>query len=75
MENFITCKVLANEHLSCNGTLYQPKEESLTPDNPTFYIYLGLYVFLMLFAGLMSGLTMGLLSLGETQLEILEKAG
>lgn len=72
----VVCTFFNNrEHVTCNGTLYMLPEEKLTPDVPMFWVYLGMYIFLMLFAGLMSGLTMGLLSLGSTQLEILEKAG
>ena len=40
-----------------------------------FWVFLSAYLFLTIFAGIMSGLTMGLLSLDKTQLEILQKVG
>lgn len=40
-----------------------------------FFVYAGLSCFLVLFAGIMSGLTLGLMSLGRVDLEILERSG
>ncbi|KAK9670220.1 hypothetical protein RND81_13G187200 [Saponaria officinalis] len=40
-----------------------------------FFISIGVIVFLVLFAGLMSGLTLGLMSLSLVELEVLAKAG
>ncbi|PIA44784.1 hypothetical protein AQUCO_01700405v1 [Aquilegia coerulea] len=41
----------------------------------SWYIYAGLSCFLVLFAGIMSGLTLGLMSLGLVELEILQRSG
>ncbi|KAF9604684.1 hypothetical protein IFM89_009120 [Coptis chinensis] len=40
-----------------------------------FYTYAGISCFLVLFAGIMSGLTLGLMSLGLVELEILQRSG
>ncbi|KAK9992494.1 hypothetical protein SO802_027479 [Lithocarpus litseifolius] len=40
-----------------------------------WFIYAGLSCFLVLFAGIMSGLTLGLMSLGLVDLEILQRSG
>ncbi|KAH0748947.1 hypothetical protein KY290_028179 [Solanum tuberosum] len=41
----------------------------------TWFIYAGFSCFLVLFAGIMSGLTLGLMSLGLVELEILQQSG
>lgn len=40
-----------------------------------WFIYAGVSCFLVLFAGIMSGLTLGLMSLGLVELEILQRSG
>ncbi|KAJ9550463.1 hypothetical protein OSB04_014508 [Centaurea solstitialis] len=40
-----------------------------------FFLYAGISCFLVLFAGIMSGLTLGLMSLGLVELEILQRSG
>ncbi|XWS76438.1 hypothetical protein CRYUN_Cryun01aG0176200 [Craigia yunnanensis] len=40
-----------------------------------WFVYAGLSCFLVLFAGIMSGLTLGLMSLGLVELEILQRSG
>lgn len=40
-----------------------------------FFIYLAIIVLLVMFAGLMSGLTLGLMSLSLVDLEVLAKSG
>ncbi|CAK9173673.1 unnamed protein product [Ilex paraguariensis] len=40
-----------------------------------WYVYAGISCFLVLFAGIMSGLTLGLMSLGLVDLEILQRSG
>lgn len=42
---------------------------------PKFWVYLMISVGLVLFAGMMSGLTLGLMSLSLVDLEVLIKAG
>ena len=41
----------------------------------SWYMYAGLSCFLVVFAGIMSGLTLGLMSLGLVDLEILQRSG
>ncbi|CAD5329861.1 unnamed protein product [Arabidopsis thaliana] len=43
--------------------------------SPNFFIHIAVIVFLVLFAGLMSGLTLGLMSLSLVDLEVLAKSG
>ncbi|XWS35045.1 hypothetical protein CRYUN_Cryun21dG0092600 [Craigia yunnanensis] len=43
--------------------------------SPKWFIYAGVSCFLVLFAGIMSGLTLGLMSLGLVELEILQRSG
>ncbi|PIN25864.1 putative membrane protein [Handroanthus impetiginosus] len=43
--------------------------------NPWWFLYAGVSCFLVLFAGIMSGLTLGLMSLGVVELEILQRSG
>ena len=40
-----------------------------------WFVYAGISCFLVLFAGIMSGLTLGLMSLGLVELEILQRSG
>lgn len=41
----------------------------------SFYLYLGICIVLVLFAGLMSGLSLGLCSLTPFELEVIERSG
>ncbi|CAN4091586.1 unnamed protein product [Withania somnifera] len=43
--------------------------------NPWWFVYAGVSCFLVLFAGIMSGLTLGLMSMGLVELEILQRSG
>ncbi|KAI7751557.1 hypothetical protein M8C21_021441 [Ambrosia artemisiifolia] len=43
--------------------------------NPMWFVYAGVSCVLVLFAGIMSGLTLGLMSLGLVELEILHRSG
>jgi len=56
--------------IGCEG-----EESRVMPDNPEFWVFLAVCVFLVLFAGLMSGLTLGLLSFEEVDLLVLIKSG
>ena len=49
--------------------------EIVGPDSPQFWIFVAICCFLVLFAGLMSGLTLGLLSFEEVDLLVLMKSG
>lgn len=42
---------------------------------PEWFLYAGISCFLVVFAGIMSGLTLGLMSLGLVELEILKRSG
>jgi len=63
------------DELDCDslGTFY--KEEHASPGSYSFYIDIGISIFLVLFGGCMSGLTIGLLSLDPLNLEVLKKSG
>ncbi|PIA26500.1 hypothetical protein AQUCO_09200006v1 [Aquilegia coerulea] len=50
-------------------------EESIKFGSLWWYTYAGISCFLVLFAGIMSGLTLGLMSLGLVELEILQRSG
>lgn len=41
----------------------------------SWFLYAGISCFLVLFAGIMSGLTLGLMSIGLVDLEILQRSG
>lgn len=43
--------------------------------NPMWFVYAGVSCILVLFAGIMSGLTLGLMSMGVVELEILQRSG
>ncbi|PVD28407.1 hypothetical protein C0Q70_10994 [Pomacea canaliculata] len=58
-----------------NCSLPGDPEKRLGIYDDQFWIYIGVYVGLVLIAGLMSGLTMGLLSLDTTTLMVLRDAG
>ncbi|CAA6654130.1 unnamed protein product [Spirodela intermedia] len=49
--------------------------DDISVESPWWYIYAGISCFLVLFAGLMSGLTLGLMSLGLVDLEVLHQGG
>ncbi|GAB4843470.1 DUF21 domain-containing protein At4g14240 [Ancistrocladus abbreviatus] len=50
-------------------------EEGIPFGTPWWFIYAGICCFLVLFAGIMSGLTLGLMSLSLVDLEILKRSG
>jgi len=68
------CIKLEEDKLNCNGTIFEAVE-TLSPENTWFWIYLSIYIALVLLAGLMSGLTMGLLSLDVMSLNVLSSGG
>ncbi|XP_078375515.1 uncharacterized protein LOC144658892 isoform X2 [Oculina patagonica] len=69
------CVKEGEDSLMCNGTRYDLHEAALSYKDAMFWVYLGVYVGLVLFAGLMSGLTMGLLSLDILSLKVLQRGG
>jgi len=70
----IQCILDGSKSVICNGTVYKAVEV-ISFHSKWFWIYLGIYVALVLLAGLMSGLTMGLLSLDVMSLTILSSDG
>ncbi|KAK7503006.1 hypothetical protein BaRGS_00005632, partial [Batillaria attramentaria] len=72
---FLNCSVISDEAVNCSGSIFDLPEKRLTYRDEEFWIYLGVYVGLVLIAGLMSGLTMGLLSLDPTTLAVLRDGG
>ncbi|XP_033635820.1 DUF21 domain-containing protein At4g14240-like [Asterias rubens] len=73
--DFINCTLVDPETIICNGTTFKEPEAPLTIHDQLFWIYIGTYCALVLFAGLMSGLTMGLLSLDILSLRVLAEGG
>ncbi|XP_057429183.1 DUF21 domain-containing protein At4g14240-like [Lotus japonicus] len=50
-------------------------QENVPIGSPWWFVYAGISAFLVIFAGIMSGLTLGLMSLGLVDLEILQRSG
>ncbi|XP_013775250.1 DUF21 domain-containing protein At4g33700-like [Limulus polyphemus] len=71
----IECFLDGLDKLNCSGNIYVQEEPPLSYKDEKFWIYIGVYVALVLVAGLMSGLTMGLLSMDITSLRVLEREG
>ncbi|XP_076076722.1 uncharacterized protein LOC143047542 isoform X2 [Mytilus galloprovincialis] len=72
--SFVNCTIIDKDTIHCNNVTFKA-ENMLTYEDKGFWIYLGIYVALVLFAGLMSGLTMGLLSLDLMTLKIMRDGG
>ncbi|XP_076078048.1 uncharacterized protein LOC143048310 [Mytilus galloprovincialis] len=70
-----TCVVVSEEIIDCNGTIYQKEEQPLSYTDSEFWIYCGIYVGLVLFAGLTSGLTIGYFSLDITTIKTMTEGG
>ncbi|XP_062510862.1 uncharacterized protein LOC134186817 [Corticium candelabrum] len=68
VENGVICENVTYRNSSCSDNKY-------TFGDTMFWVYLGIYVALVLLAGLMSGLTMGLLSLDVLSLKVLKSGG
>ncbi|XP_022762002.1 DUF21 domain-containing protein At4g14240-like [Durio zibethinus] len=67
----VAARMLLNKAASVNESV----EEGISFGSPWWFIYAGVSCFLVLFAGIMSGLTLGLMSLGLVELEILQRSG
>ncbi|XP_020227081.1 DUF21 domain-containing protein At4g14240 isoform X1 [Cajanus cajan] len=63
----MVARMLTRDHSLAN--------ESIAFGSVWWFVYAGISCFLVLFAGIMSGLTLGLMSLGLVDLEILERSG
>lgn len=64
--------VMATRFLTRNPVL---QSEAIPFGSIWWFVYAGISCFLVLFAGIMSGLTLGLMSLGLVELEILQRSG
>lgn len=58
---------------AANGIVFEA--EDIRFGTPWWFVYAGISCVLVLFAGIMSGLTLGLMSLGLVDLEILQRSG
>lgn len=56
-----------------NDIVFEP--DDIKFPTPWWFLYAGVSCLLVLFAGIMSGLTLGLMSLGQVDLEILQRSG
>lgn len=46
------CTALGEERVMCNGTIYKAEEKILSYCDKDFWIYIGIYAGLVLFAGM-----------------------
>ncbi|XP_004252223.1 DUF21 domain-containing protein At4g14240 [Solanum lycopersicum] len=58
-----------------NGAVPAALEAEIAFGTVSWFVYAGISCLLVLFAGIMSGLTLGLMSLGLVELEILQRSG
>ncbi|KAL6041282.1 CNNM transmembrane domain-containing protein, variant 3 [Balamuthia mandrillaris] len=75
LKDELTCHTLAHHQVECNGTKYEPVRQHDTTGSSRFYVDLSVSIGLVAFAGLMSGLTMGLMSIDRMGLKILKNGG
>lgn len=61
----------AGEHEQAEHESEHGEEAKLNPDEPMFWIYLGIAFFLVTFAGVCSGLTVGYLGIDDLELDIM----
>lgn len=66
---------LALAGMSMTTRLFVIQADDTKFGTPWWFIDAGISCFLVLFAGIMSGLTLGLMSLGLVELEILQRSG
>ncbi|XP_023633153.1 putative DUF21 domain-containing protein At1g03270 isoform X2 [Capsella rubella] len=70
---FLSTLALVRAAYSLNSFVFEA--EDIRFGSPWWFGVVGVACFLVLFAGIMSGLTLGLMSLGLVELEILEQSG
>jgi len=75
--NYIPCERIENGQILCQNVIYATYVPPVSNELPLFQklIYGGVSILLVLIAGLMSGLTLGLMSLDRMDLEILMQSG
>ena len=61
--------------LSCDGVVYEAVADLISPTDARFWLFLGLSIALVLLAGLLSGLTIGLVALDVNTVQVLAKSG
>jgi ankyrin repeat/SOCS box protein 13/metal transporter CNNM len=74
---FINCS-RTEDGVQCGNDTYSEaycSEGPLTPSEGLFWVYLSVFLLLVIVAGMMSGLTMGLLSLDLLSLKVLKSSG
>ncbi|KDP21491.1 hypothetical protein JCGZ_21962 [Jatropha curcas] len=69
----VNALALARTMFSINDIVFEP--DDIEFGNVWWFVYAGVSCLLVLFAGIMSGLTLGLMSLGLVELEILQRSG
>ncbi|KAK3193860.1 hypothetical protein Dsin_025170 [Dipteronia sinensis] len=69
----VNALTLARTTMSANGIVFQA--DDIEFGTLWWFVYAGVSCLLVLFAGIMSGLTLGLMSLGLVELEILQRSG
>eukprot|EP00126_Sphaerothecum_destruens_P005384 Sdes_comp18732_c0_seq1m9079 len=71
----ITCTRYSETEVVCEGESYKVSEHYIRPGSFLFYMYILIVIGLVMTAGLMSGLTMGLLSLDTLSLNVIKNGG
>lgn len=75
MKGLSTMNALALAGMAIRTRAFVVDSQDIEFGNPWWFVYAGISCFLVLFAGIMSGLTLGLMSLGLVELEILQRSG
>lgn len=70
---WLNALTLAQTMFFANNIVFEV--EDIRFGTPWWFVYAGASCLLVLFAGIMSGLTLGLMSLGLVELEILQRSG
>ncbi|KAJ0983539.1 hypothetical protein J5N97_011794 [Dioscorea zingiberensis] len=71
----VNALAVARMLMGSGGTVIVLAAEDISFGSLWWYLYDGISCFLVLFTGIMSGLTLGLMSLGLVELEILQRSG
>ena len=61
--------------ITCDNQLYAHSESLIEPNSPEFWGYISICIGLVIGAGMMSGLTIGLVSLDANSLKVLTRSG
>lgn len=78
MENemSLNCTQLDMTYVQCNDSMFKLEQfNHLSYTNEWFWIYIGIFVVLLILAGIFSGLSLGLLSLELTKLQMMKHGG